>query len=106
MTLEVESKKEAKDRGRRHAVPDPILPKEVTMKVRMLQTRPAAPDGIHVQEFKAGEVYDLPPSLAEPWLSAKVCEQDKLAPGPSEFKADEAPAAGKSGKKKGGATPK
>jgi hypothetical protein len=98
MTVEVETRKEAKDRGRRHAVPDPILPNEVNMKVRMLQTRPAAPDGIHVQEFKAGETYDVPSSLAEPWLAAKVCEQDKLAPGPSEFKASGDPA----GKKKGG----
>jgi len=86
MTVEVESQKEAKDRGRRHAVPGPILPDEVNMKVRMLTTRAAAPDGIHVQEFKAGESYELPASLAEPWLAAKVCEQDKMGKGPSEKK--------------------
>ena len=69
------------------------------MKIRMLVTRLAAPDGIHVQEFKAGEVYNLPPSLSEPWLAAGVCEQDKMNPGPREFKPDEP---GKPTKKKGG----
>jgi hypothetical protein len=86
MTVEVESKKEAKDRGRRHAVPGPILPKEMTMKVRMLTTRTAAPDGLNVREFEAGKTYELPASLAEPWLAAKVCEQDKMGKGPSEKK--------------------
>lgn len=76
------------------------------MKVRMLQTRPAAPDGLNVQEFKAGQVYDLPVPLAEAWLAAGVCEQDKLAQGPSEFKAEDEPAAEERGKKKGKAKTK
>lgn len=44
------------------------------MKVKMLTTRLAAPDGIHVQEYKSGQTYDLPSSLSEPWIEAKVCK--------------------------------
>lgn len=56
------------------------------MKVRMLIAAEAARDGIHVEEFKAGGVYDLPPFLSEPWLAQGVCEQDKMGAGPSETK--------------------
>ncbi len=68
------------------------------MKVRMLVTKQGAPDRLHVETFKAGTVADLPEDLARPWLAAGVCELDKMAPGPSETKAPEAPA-GKPGKK-------
>jgi len=56
------------------------------VKVRMLITRLAALDGIRVEEFKAGGVYELPLSLSEAWLAQGVCEQDKMDAGPSEFK--------------------
>lgn len=57
------------------------------MKVRMLVDRPGAPyDGIHVQVFKAGEVYDFPVSFAEAWLKQGHCEQDKMGKGPDEVK--------------------
>lgn len=52
----------------------------------MLITRLAAIDGIHVQEYTAGGVYELPPHLSDPWLEQGVCEQDKMGAGPSEFK--------------------
>jgi hypothetical protein len=70
------------------------------MKIRMLMTRAGSEDGIHAQQFKAGEVYDLDESLAKPWLEAGVCEQDKMGKGPSEFKADEVPEKEKPDKKK------
>ncbi len=94
MTLEVDSLKAAKDRGWRHAAPGPILPKEMTMKVQMLKTRKGAPDGLNVTEYDAGKIYELPASLAEPWLAAKVCQEVKPGAGPSETK-NEAPAGGK-----------
>jgi hypothetical protein len=56
------------------------------MKVRMLVDRLASIDGIHVQEYKAGEAYDLPGHLSDPWLEQGVCEQDKMDAGPSETK--------------------
>lgn len=40
------------------------------MTVRMLSTRQAAPDGLHVQWFKAGEVYEVPDHLASMFVSA------------------------------------
>lgn len=56
------------------------------MKVRMLQTMKGSPDGIQVEEYKVGEVYDLPPSLASVFLREKWAEQDKSLKGPSETK--------------------
>jgi hypothetical protein len=56
------------------------------MKVKMLVTKLGAPDGIHVEEFKAGEVYDHPPSLSEPWIEAKVCKP-AAKPAPAKDKA-------------------
>lgn len=74
------------------------------MKVRMLVDRRGSPDGITAVLYKAGEVYDLPPDLATPWLAKGYCEQDKMMPGPSETK-DEAQSedgAGVQPKKKAG----
>jgi len=56
------------------------------MRVRMLTDRRGSPDGIHAELYQAGQVYDLPPDLAEPWLAKGICEQDKMLPGPSETK--------------------
>ncbi len=53
----------------------------------MLVDRIGYPDGITRNEYKRGEVYDLPPSLAESWLEQGYAEQDKMAEGPSETKA-------------------
>jgi hypothetical protein len=60
------------------------------MKVRMLVSIDGAPDGIEVKHFLRGQTYDLPPDLAGPWLDRGVCEQDKMAPGPSETKNEKA----------------
>jgi len=56
------------------------------MKVRMLQTMKGSPDGIQVKEYQAGEVYDLPPSLASVFLREKWAKQDKSLKGPSKTK--------------------
>ena len=45
-----------------------------------------SPDGVQVLEYQAGEVYDLPPSLASVFLREKWAEQDKSLKGPSETK--------------------
>ena len=47
------------------------------MKVRMLRTRTGSPDGLTVELYKAGEVYLLPPPLAEVFLSTGDAEEDK-----------------------------
>jgi len=87
--VEIETKKNLK--GGRHAegAAFPLLQKEKTMRVRMLVDMKGAPDGIHVNDYASGNVYDLPESLAIPWLERGICEQDKILEGPSEKK-DEA----------------
>lgn len=56
------------------------------MRVRMKTTRRGSPDGIHAVEYEVGKVYDLPPSLAQPWLERGICEEDKVLDGPPEIK--------------------
>lgn len=65
------------------------------MRVRILTDRRGSPDGIHPQLYQAGQAYDLPPALAEPWLAKGICEQDKMLAGPEETKTAELPARGK-----------
>jgi len=57
----------------------------VKMKVRMLVEKAGSPDGFTVVNYRQGEAYDLPLSLAEPWLARGLCEQDKMVM-PSEVK--------------------
>lgn len=47
------------------------------MKVRMLGTHKGSPDGIQVNEYQAGEKYDLPKRLADIFLDADMAEEDK-----------------------------
>jgi len=56
------------------------------MRVRMFESRWAAPDHINKKLFEAGKVYDVPQDLAEDWLRSRRCEQDKSLDGPSETK--------------------
>lgn len=76
------------------------------MRIRMLQDRRGSPDGISTVLYKAGEAYELPSALAEPWLAKGYCEQDKMLLGPSETKSEAPPkepagdVAGKSGRRK------
>jgi len=76
------------------------------MHIRMLQNRQGSPDGISTVLYKAGEVYDLPPALAAPWLAKGYCEQDKMGKSPDEVKDEGLPKdyagdrAGKAGRRK------
>jgi len=47
------------------------------MKVRMLVTKQGSPDGIRVNEYKKGDVVDVPQGLAEVFLENKWAEKDK-----------------------------
>ncbi|MGQ9619334.1 MAG: AAA family ATPase, partial [Candidatus Aminicenantia bacterium] len=50
---------------------------EKTIRVKMLTTQRGSPDGIRVYEYKEGELYDLPFSLAEVFLKTKWAEEVK-----------------------------
>ena len=45
------------------------------MRVRMLKTRPAAPDGVHVQLYRVGEVYTLSDFLGGIFLTEGWAER-------------------------------
>ena len=63
-------------KGERHASP---IPKEMkSMKVRMLVTHDGSPDGININEYQAGQKYDLPERLARIFLDAGWAEEDKV----------------------------
>lgn len=76
------------------------------MRVRMLRTAPGSPDGIRVELYKAGEVYDLPPRLSEIFISGGSAEEDKTLDGmievkdEAEFKDGDGGRTGKPGRKK------
>lgn len=46
-------------------------------KVRMLTTKAGSPDGIQVFDYRAGQKYDLPESLAVVFLRDGWAEEDK-----------------------------
>ena len=56
------------------------------MRVRMLVTHSGSPDGIRIEEYLAGQKYDLPTRLAEIFLGAGWAEEDKAMEGPAEIK--------------------
>lgn len=60
--------------------------KEKMIRVRMLETRRAAPDGIHVQLYEVGQSYEVPPDLARAWFASGRAEEDKMIQGPPETK--------------------
>lgn len=63
----------------------------------MLRAANGSPDGMHVLRYEAGEVYDLPASLAEVFLREGWAEEDKQLPGSTEqTAASAAPEAGTS----------
>jgi hypothetical protein len=45
--------------------------------VLMVRTVKGSPDGVAVREFFEGEIYDLPDSLAQAFLSMGAAELDK-----------------------------
>lgn len=47
------------------------------MRIRMLSSQPASPDGINVALYRRGEKYDLPEPLAQMFLGAGQAEEDK-----------------------------
>lgn len=63
------------------------------MKIRMLQDAPGSPDGITVNEYDKGKVYDVPDALADTFVKYGLAEVDapkpktKKATGPTENKA-------------------
>lgn len=48
------------------------------MRVRMLRTQAGSPDGIVVEEYRAGESYDLPAHLASAFLEVRAAEEDAV----------------------------
>jgi hypothetical protein len=60
------------------------------MLVNMLETKLGSPDGIQVNEYKKGEEYNLPSSLARVFLDEKWAKEVKETkkPGPDETKVD------------------
>jgi hypothetical protein len=82
---------------------------EPMVRVRMLRTMNGSPDGIQVNTYEAGQVYDkVPQSLADVFLREGAAEEDKQRAGPAERKEStpEKPAAkprgGRARKKAGG----
>ncbi len=65
--------------------------KEKTLKVKMKEDNEGAPDGIEVKEYKKGEVYDLPESLAKPWIKQGIAEKPKAKKAPDNKAIKEAP---------------
>lgn len=55
-------------------------------KIRMLVTHRGSPDGINVNEYQAGQKYDLPERLAQIFLDAGYAEEDRAFDGPEEIK--------------------
>jgi len=50
------------------------------MKIKMLKTVPGSKDGINIETFEKGEVYDLPLFLAESFTTKKYAEKFKVKP--------------------------
>lgn len=79
------------------------------MKLTMKQTIMGSPDGNEVREYMAGEVYDVPESLAGVFLAEDWAAESALAPDPQPEpeSADEAepekPKRGRRSKSKGAA---
>jgi len=48
-----------------------------SIKIRMLRTAKGSPDGIRVNEYKQGEVYELPRCLVDIFLSENWAEEIK-----------------------------
>lgn len=49
------------------------------MLVKMTQERQYSPDGIHATTLEAGKVYDLPPLIAQSYISRKMAIASKPA---------------------------
>lgn len=48
------------------------------MKVRMLQSRIASPDGKTASFFEAGRSYVVPDDLGKAWIASSRAEEDKM----------------------------
>jgi hypothetical protein len=55
----------------------------------MTKTMQGSPDGIQVNTYETGKVYDLPSSLAEVFLREGWAQEDKAKDRAPEVKADE-----------------
>lgn len=58
------------------------------MQVKMKSTQKGSPDGITVNTYEKGEVYDLPDSLAVVFLEEGWAEKPRKTAGPTENKTD------------------
>lgn len=56
------------------------------MRVRMLINYQYLPDGINPVDIKAGQIVDVPESVAMIWLKEGKAEEDKSLDGPPEVK--------------------
>lgn len=53
------------------------------MRVKMLKDAPGSPDGIHVNEYAKGNVYEVTDSLGDAFIGAKLAKLDKPEPAPA-----------------------
>lgn len=58
------------------------------MRVKMLRDAPGSPDGIQVNEYLKGDVYEVSVSLGQAFLEAGFAELDKPASKPKVAEAD------------------
>lgn len=49
------------------------------MRVKMLKDAPGSPDGIHVNEYAKGNVYEVTESLGGAFVDANLAKLDKPA---------------------------
>jgi hypothetical protein len=63
-----------------------VTSKEQQMRVKITETREAAPDGITVVRLEKGEVYDLPEDFAQ-----RAIEKGRAEPAADEPPAEDAP---------------
>jgi hypothetical protein len=61
------------------------------MKIKMLETKQAAPDGFTIATYTEGEVYDLPQSLAEAFIREKWAVKAKTDHEPPQKNSGAAP---------------
>lgn len=70
------------------------------MKVRMLITSGGSPDGIQINEYRAGQTYDLPEWLADIFLDVGKAEEVKAFDQAPEIKMESEPIKVRISKKK------
>lgn len=62
---------------------------ETVPKVKVKETHEASANGITISTYEAGQVYDMPPRLADMFIANGWGTDAKVKAGPSETKAGE-----------------